>query len=84
MFQFKTKIDNLVKEDLTQMNQLIKNIFYENYKINALIEIYKKSIDEYLEIDPLVEDENIEIYSSEDDTFIIYIKFKNKDIYKYL
>lgn len=84
LFQFKTKIDNLVKEDLTQMKKIIKNIFYENYKINALIEIYKKSIDEYLEIDPLVEDENIEIYISEDDTFIINIKFKNKDIYKYL
>lgn len=66
------------------IKKLIKAVFYNNQKLRAFIQCYVSRTDSYNDFEPVVEDENIEIYISEDNKFILNIKLPNKDILKYI
>ncbi len=84
LFQFITKIDKNDRINYYTIKNLIKAVFYNNKKLKALIEYYLSGADRYNDIEPVVEDENIEIYISDDDNFIINLKLCNKDILRYI
>lgn len=84
LFQFIIKLDKNDRINYYTIKNLIKAVFYNNKKLKALIEYYLSGSDRYNDIEPVVEDENIEIYISDDDNFIINLKLCNKDILRYI
>lgn len=84
LLQFVMDIDQNNKEIYNIVKHLIKDVFYNKEKLRILIEYYAKDADTYYKIEPIVDDENIEIYVSEDNKFIINLKLCNKDILRYI
>lgn len=84
LFQFVTKIDKNDKSNYITIKNLIKKVFYNNQKLRVFIEYSSTGEGNYYEIEPVVEDENIEIYISDDDNFIVNLKLCNKDILRYI
>ena len=83
LFQFVIEADEK-QAAYDTIKKLIKAVFYNNQKLRAFIQYYVSRTDRYNDFEPVVEDENIEIYISEDNKFILNIKLLNKDVLKYI
>ncbi len=83
LLQFVIEADEK-QADYDTIKKLIKAVFYNNQKLRAFIQYYVSRTDSYNDFEPVVEDENIEIYISEDSKFILNIRLLNKDILKYI
>lgn len=83
LLQFVIEADEK-QADYDTIKKLIKAVFYNNQKLRAFIQYYVSRTDSYNDFEPVVEDEDIEIYISEDSKFILNIRLLNKDILKYI
>lgn len=84
LLQFAIEIDENDNSTYGTIKKLIKAIFYDSQKLRAFIQYYISKTDSYNDFEPVIEDENIEIYISEDNKFILNMKLSNKDILKYI
>lgn len=84
LFQFIAKIDKNNEIIYATIKKLIKAVFYDDRKLRAFVEYSIPGTSTYYEIEPVIEDENIEVYISDDDNFVINLKLCNKDILKYI
>lgn len=83
LLQFVIEADEK-QADYDTIKKLIKAVFYNNQKLRAFIQYYVSRTDSYNDFEPVIEDEDIEIYISEDSKFILNIRLLNKDILKYI
>lgn len=83
LLQFVIEADEK-QADYDTIKKLIKAVFYNNQKLRAFIQYYVSRTDSYNDFEPVIEDEDIEIYIYEDSKFILNIRLLNKDILKYI